>query len=90
VDLALPLHLVLVPELLREAGLHLPETDVVHLGGVRVATRDPAPELPRNVDAYDARLVGVVRVIDRDVDLFVHVPLPYRLDAGLDAMCRWA
>ena len=76
VDLALPLHLVLVAELLGEPGLHLAEADVVHLGGVGVATRDPAPELPRNVDAYDARLVGVVRVVDRDVDLFVHVPFP--------------
>ena len=41
VDLALPLHLVLVAELLGEPALHLPEAHVVHLGGVGVATRYP-------------------------------------------------
>src|ERR687897_243677 len=73
-DLALALHLVLVAELLGEPALHLTEADVVHLGGVGVATGDPAPEPPRHVDADDARLVGVVRVVYRDVDLFVHIP----------------
>src|SRR5829696_5970346 len=73
-DLALPLHLVFVAELLGEPALHLAEADVVHLRGVGVATRDPAPELPRHVDPDDARLVGVVRVVDRDVDLSVHIP----------------
>ena len=71
---ALPLHLVLVAELLGEPALHLTEADVMHLGGVGVAPGDPAPELPRHVDADDARLVGVVRVVYRDVDLFVHIP----------------
>src|SRR5918998_971698 len=74
VDLALPLHLVLVAELLGEPALHLPEADVVHLRGVGMTTSYPAPELPRHVDADDARLVGVVRVVYRDVDLFVHIP----------------
>src|ERR687898_762996 len=74
VDLALALHLVLVAELLGEPALHLTEAYVVHLGGVGVATRDPSPEGARHVDADDARLVGVVRVVYRDVDLFVHIP----------------
>ena len=73
VDLTLPLHLVLVAELLGETGLHLPEAHVVHLGRVGVTARDPAAELPRHVNANDARLVGVIRVVYRDVDLFVHV-----------------
>src|SRR3712207_1846493 len=73
VDLALALHLVLVAELLGETALHLPEAHVVHLGGVGVATRYPSPELPRHVHPYDARLVGVVGVVYRDVNLFVHL-----------------
>ena len=73
VDLALPLHLVLVAELFWEPALHLPEAHVVHLGGVGVATRYPPAELARHVDSYDARLVGVVRVVYRDVNLFVHL-----------------
>jgi hypothetical protein len=32
--------------------------------------------LARNVDPDHTRLVGVVRVVDRDVNLFVHTPLP--------------
>ena len=78
VDLALPLHRPRrgTP---REPALHLPEAHVVHLGRVGVATRDPAPELPRDVDPDHARLVGVVRVVYRDVDLFVYnAPLASR------------
>src|SRR3712207_7464164 len=56
VDLALPLHLVLVAELLRQTALHLPEAHVVHFGGVGVATCDPPPESARNVHPYDTRL----------------------------------
>jgi hypothetical protein len=74
VDLALPLHLVLVAELLGEPALHLPEAHVVHLGGVGVTAGDPPPELARYVHPDDARLVGIVRVVYRDVNLFVHKP----------------
>src|SRR5215218_1631528 len=74
VDLALPLHLVLVAELLGQPALHLPEAHVVHLRGVGVAPGHPAPELARHVHPYDARLVRVVRVVYRDIDLFVHRP----------------
>jgi hypothetical protein len=74
VDLALALHLVFVVELLGKPALHLTEPDVVHLRSVGMTTGDSAPELPRHVDPDDARLVGVVRVVYRDVDLFVHIP----------------
>src|SRR5215216_1004646 len=74
VDLALPLHLVLVAELLGQPALHLPEAHVVHLRGVGVAAGDPATELARHVHPDDARLIGVVRVVYRDVNLFVHRP----------------
>ena len=90
VDLALPLHLVFVAELLREPRLHLPEAHVVHLGGVGVAAGDPSAELARHVDADDARLVGVIRVVYRDVDLFVHIPalLAYRTLAKIRQFAR--
>ena len=90
VDLTLPLHLVLVAELLGQPALHLPETHVVHLGGVGVAARHPAAELARHVDADDARLVGVIRVVYRDVDLFVHILalLSYRTLKPIRAIAR--
>src|SRR5215211_3689160 len=74
VDLALALHLVLITELLGEPALHLTKADVVHLRRVGMTTGDRAPEPPRHVDPDDARLIRVVRVVDRDVDLFVHKP----------------
>src|SRR5215217_3107221 len=72
-DLALPLHLILIAELLGEPALHLPKAHVVHLRGVGVAAGDPASEVACDFHPDHARLVGVVRVVDRDVNLFVHV-----------------
>ena len=77
VDLPLALQLVLVPVLLGQRVLHLLEAVVVKPRRVDVATgqgrAEGSPELHGQVDGA----VGVVRVVDRHVDLLEHGGLPW-------------
>ena len=77
VDLPLALQLVLVPVLLGQRVLHLLEAVVVKPRRVDVAAgqgrAEGSPELHGQVDGA----VGVVRVVDRHVDLPEHGGLPW-------------
>ena len=75
VDLPLALELHLVDVLLGQGVLHLPEAIVVQLRGVDVAADQFRGErLPQRERAGDGA-VGVVRVIDRNVNALVHCSL---------------
>jgi hypothetical protein len=75
VDLPLPLELRLLDVLVRERELHLLEAVVVHPGGVDVASDHLRFELLPELDRHRDRLVGMVRVVDGNVDGLIHQSL---------------
>ena len=72
VDLPLALQLHFVDVLLGQRVLHLPEAIVVQLGRVDVAADQFRGERLAQRDAAGDGAIGVVRVVDGDVDALVH------------------
>ena len=72
VDLPLALELVLVPVLLGQRVLHLLEPVVVEPRRVDVAASQGRPEGPPELHGQVDGAVGVVRVVDRHIDLPEH------------------
>ena len=75
VDLSLALELVLVPVLLGQRVLHLLEAVVVEPRRVDVTARQRRAEGPAQLHGQVDGAVGVVRVVDRHVDLPEHESL---------------
>src|SRR6476659_5332579 len=72
VDLPLALQFDLVDVLLRQGVLHLPESVVVEFGRVDMAADQLSGERLAQRDGAGDGAVGVVRVIDGNVDALVH------------------
>ena len=71
-DLPLALQLVLVVVLLWESRFHLLEAFVMHLGRIDVAADQLGPKGFRQRNADIQRHVGMIGVIHRHIDRFVH------------------
>jgi hypothetical protein len=77
VDLALPLELHFVDVLLGQRVLHLPEAVVVQLCRVDVAADQLRGIRLAQIDRAGNRAVGVVGVVDGNVNALIHLGLRY-------------
>jgi hypothetical protein len=71
-DLALPFQLLLLLVFVGEGVFHLFEANVVHASGIDVASDQPGVGGAGEPDGHLDGGVGVVRIIEGDVDLLVH------------------
>jgi hypothetical protein len=74
-DLALPFQLLLLLVFVGECVLHLLEAHVVHAGGVNVAADEAGVGGARKPDGNLDGSIGMVGVIQGDVNLPVHQQL---------------
>ncbi len=66
---------------LREAGLHLFKTLIMHFGGVDVASHDLRTKRPRQFHTQIDSHIGMVGIVDRNVDSLIHVSFPPQASA---------
>ena len=72
VDLPLAVQFLFIVIFLRQSRFHLLEALVVHLRRVDVAADNLGAEGFRELDAHVDRCIGMVGIIDRDIDGLIH------------------
>jgi len=82
VDLALSVELFFIVVLLGQARFHLFEAFVMHFGGIDVAAHDLRAEGFGEVNSDVDGTVGMVGVIDRDIDRLIHRDVSSRCPPG--------
>ena len=71
-DLPLPVEFLFIVVFLGEARFHLLESFIVHLGRINMAPHDLGAEEFGQMDTGVHRLVGMVGIIDRNINRLIH------------------